>query len=360
MTSLKAVALSTALVIAPAIALTPASAQEPEFEWRMATFDSETGSYWNNFLVPFTELVSQLTNGRMEIEPVPGSAIGNIFRVYDAVEDGLVEMAMMPPAFLGTQDPINAIIAGLPTGLGVDSIVPWAYYGGGEEILRAHRADKMGMHAFVLGSGPSEIFAHSHVEIATTDDLANVTYRTLGNWAAVIAEAFDASPTTVPGPEIYGMLERRGLDMTEYSTPSENLKQGYQEVAPYIIYPGIHAAAFLFEGVVLTENWEELPDDIQDAIHLAARITTYEGMNRFVMADLEAMETLQAGNNEFIELSDEFRAASEEAARTWAQRVSEEAAADGNPYALQALESITAFQDHWRANSKYMVIDHRD
>ncbi len=360
MTLLKAAAVSAAIIVAPALAITPVSAQEPEFEWRVTTFDSETGSYWNNFLLPFTELVNELTDGRMVLEPVPGSAIGNIFRIYEAVEDGLVEMAMMPPAFLGTQDPFNAIIAGLPTGLGVDSIVPWAYYGGGEEILQAHRADRMDMHAFVLGAGPSEFFAHSHVEIATTDDLANVTYRTLGNWAAVIADAFDASPTTVPGPEIYGMLERRGLDMTEYSTPSENLKQGYQEVAPYIIYPGIHASAFLFEGVVLLDNWNELPEDIQNAIHLAARLTTYEGMNRFIMADLDAMETLQAGNNEFIELSPEFRAEAEEASRTWARRVSEEVAADGNPHALEALDSIIAFQDRWRANSKYMVVDHRD
>ena len=349
-----------ALAVAAALVLVPASADAQEYKWRMATFDSETGSYWNNFLKPFTELVSELTGGRMEIEPVPGSAIGNIFKIYEAVEDGLVEAAMMPPAFLGTQDPINAIIAGLPTGLGVDSLVPWMYYGGGEEILRAHRADRMGMHAFVLGSGPSEFFAHSHVKIETPQDLANAKYRTLGNWAAVIAEAFDASPTTVPGPEIYGMLEKRGLDMTEYSTPSENFKQGYQEVAPYIIYPGIHAAAFAFEGVVLLDTWNELPADIQNAIHLAARLTTYDGMNRFIAADLDAMATLQAGNNEFVRLSPEFRAEAQAAARAWAKRVTDEAAADGNPYAKQAFESIVAFQDRWRANSKYMVVDHRD
>ncbi|MEM7696337.1 MAG: C4-dicarboxylate ABC transporter substrate-binding protein [Pseudomonadota bacterium] len=349
-----------ALTLGAALVALPAAAQAQEFEWRIATFDSETGSYYNNFLVPFTELVGELTNGEVVLEPVPGSAMGNIFRIYEAVEDGLVEMAMMPPAFLGTQDPFNAMIGGLPTGLGVDAMVPWMYYGGGEDILRAHRAERMGMHSFFLGSGPSELFAHSHVEITSVDDLTDVSYRTLGNWAAIIQDAFGATPTTVPGSEIYGLLERRGLDMTEYSTPSENLKQGYQEVAPYIIFPGIHASAFAFEGVTLLENWEELPEAYQKAIHLAARITTYEGMNRFVMADLDAMETLQAGNNQFIELSAEFREKSEAAARTWGRKVSEAAAEDGNPHALALFESITAFQDKWRANSKYMVVDHRD
>ena len=348
------------LAVAGALMLAATSASAQEYKWRVATFDGETGSYWNNFLLPFVDLVEQLTTGRMQLEPLPGGTLGNIFKIYEQVDDGLVEMAMMPPAFLGTKDPINAMILGFPTGLGVDSMVPWLYYGGGEQILKAHRADKMGMHSFVLGAGPSEFFAHSHIKIENVGDLANVKYRTLGNWAAIVSEYFQASPTTVPGPEIYGMLEKRGLDMTEYSTPGENIKLGYQEVAPYIIYPGIHAGAWAFEGVVLLDKWNELPKDIQQAIETAARLTTYDGMNRFIMSDLDAMEKLQAGNNEFIRLSDDFVAKSRQASRDWAKKVAEDAAANGNPYPKQAIESIIAFQEKWQANAKYMVVDHRD
>lgn len=335
------------------------AAQAQEFTWRIATFDSETGSYWNNFLAPYVEYVELMTDGRVKLEPLPGGTLGSIFKIYEQVDDGLVEMAMMPPAFLGTQDPMNAIILGYPSGLGVDSLVAWLYYGGGEEILQAHRADKMGMHSMVLGAGPSELFAHSHVPIETVGDLQGKKYRTLGNWAAVVSEKFDGSPTTVPGPEIYGLLEKKGLDMTEYSTPSENLKLGYQEVAPYIIYPGIHAPAFAFEAVAKLDTWNELPDDLKEKMTLAARLATYEGMNRFIIKDLEAMAEIQAGDNQLQELSQEFLENATEASRAWAVEKSEAAAADGNPYPLQAIRSIIAFQDNWRANSKYMVVDHR-
>ncbi|MDJ0947710.1 MAG: hypothetical protein QNJ94_02185 [Alphaproteobacteria bacterium] len=348
-----------ALLLAFALMISAGTVQAETIKWRIATFDRETGAYWNNFMVPYVELVKELTDGRMVLEPLPGGALGNIFKIYEQVDDGLVEMAMMPAAFLGTKDPFNAIAMTMPTGLGVDSIVAWLYFGGGEELVKGHRAERMGMHAMILGAGPSEFFAHSHVPVTKVEDLENLKYRTLGNWAAIVKDKFAASPTTVPGPEIYGLLEKKGLDLTEYSTPGENFKLGLHEVAEYIIYPGIHAGAFAFEAVAKLEKWKELPPDIQQKMAIAARLVTYDGMNRFIMGDLAAMEKLAKGKNKFIKLSPEFQAKAQVAARDWARAASEKAAKDGNPWSLKAFESITAFQDNWRRNSKYMAVDYR-
>ncbi|MEQ9643501.1 MAG: TRAP transporter substrate-binding protein DctP [Alphaproteobacteria bacterium] len=348
------------LALAAAVATSASAAQAAEFNWRVANFDKETGAYWNNFILPFVGYVEQFTDGRVKLDPLPGGTLGNIFKIYEQVDDGLVEMAVMPPAFLGTKDPTNAMVLGFPSGLGVDSFITWLYYGGGEDLLRGHRADRMKMHSFVVGAGPSEFFAHSHIPVTKVEDLKNAKYRTLGNWAAIVKSAFGASPTTVPGPEIYGMLEKRGIDMTEYSTPSENMKLGYQEVAEYIIYPGIHAGAWAFEGVVKLDKWAELPEDLQKKIELAGRLATYEGLQRFIAADLDAMDKLSKGKNKFIQLSPEFQQASQDAARAWAKDVAAKAAADGNPWPEKIIASITSFQDKYRANSKYMVVDHRD
>ncbi|MDE0993989.1 MAG: TRAP transporter substrate-binding protein DctP [Rhodospirillales bacterium] len=338
---------------------TAASVQAQEYKWRIATFDGETGAYWNNFLVPFVDNVEKLTNGRMVLEPIPGGTLGSIFKIYEQVDDGLVEMAMMPPTFLGTEDMTNATILAFPTGLGVDSLLPWIYEGGGQDILKAHRAERMDMHAFVLGVGPTEIFAHSRKSIKETSDLAGLKYRTLGNWAAIVQEFFDGAPTTVPGAEIYGMLEKGGLDLTEYSTPSENMKRGYHEVADYIIYPGVHANAWGFEGVVKIDKWNELPADIQQSIEVAAQLATYTGFNKFIIDDLNAMQKLQQGDNTFVRLSDDFIAETRAAARTWALREAGKAEADGNPYPMQIYNSVTEFQDLWIENSKYMGMDYR-
>lgn len=334
--------------------------QAQEFKWRMATIDRETGAYWNYLSKPFADLVGELTGGRMVIEPLPAGSVGNIFKLYDAVSDGLVELANVPPIFLGTKDPTNAMIASFPTGLGTDSFLAWIYTGGGQELWVQHRAETMNMHAIVAGSGPSELFAHSHVPIRTVADLKNKKYRTLGNWAAVVRTKFGAKPTTVPGSEIYGMLEKKGIDMAEYSMPSENYARGYHEIAKYIIYPGIHAGAWAFETVMTLDNWNKLPKDIQLAMEIAGKVVTMESMMQLINKDMDAMVKLQGGSNEWIELSDEFKKAAQEGAREWASEAAAKAKAEGNMWPEKVAKSIFDFQDRWRANSKYLVVDHRN
>ena len=355
---------ATTLALGLAAGPTADTAGAAEYEFRMATIDTETGVYYTNIARPFADLVSQLTGGRVEIDPLPAGTVGNIFKLHEALDDGLVDMVNWPPSFLGTADPTNAMILAVPTGLGVDSFHAWLYQGGGEELLTQHRAATMGNFSIVLGSGPSEWFAHSHKSVSTVEDLAGAKYRTLGNWAAVVETAFGASPTTVPGAEVYSMLEKKGIDMAEYSMPSENWAKGYHEVAPYIIYPGIHGPAWGFELTMKQETWDELPEDIQLAIRVAAKLTTYESMQKIINADLDAVaqvdQRVAEGKNQMIRLSDEFQAKAREASRQWAADAAAEAAKTGNEWPEKVAKSIFEFQDRWIANSKYLVVDHTD
>lgn len=351
----------TVAVMLLAITVSTGKSPAAEFEWRMATIDRETGIYWKTIAIKYVELVDKLTNGRMKITPLPAGTVGNIFKLHEAVDDGLVEMANWPPIFLGTADPTNAMIAAFPTGLGTDSFHAWLYHGGGQDLHRQHRKETMGMHAIIVGSGPSEWFAHSHVPVRTTADLKGLKYRTLGNWAAVVKDKFGASPTTVPGSEIYGMLEKKGIDLAEYSMPGENFARGYHEITKYLIYPGIHAPAWAFETLIKLDKWNELPDDIKFAMEIAGRVVTQDSFLAIINEDLDAVVKLEAaGKNEFIRLSPEFIEESTVAARSWATQAAADAKAKGNMWPEKVLNSIITFQDRWRAGSKYLVVDHRD
>lgn len=352
---------ATAATLVAASFIAPTQADAQDYKFRLATIDVETGNYFNFIAKPFAELVGELTGGAVEIQPLPAGTVGSVFKLHEAMEDGLVDMVNWPTVFLGTSDPTNAMIGGFPTGLGTDSLLTWTYFGGGQELLTEFRKDRMGVHSIVLGSGPSEWFGHSHVAVSEAKDLANLKYRTLGNWAAISSEAFDASATTVPGSEVYSMLEKKGLDIAEYSMPGENLRQGYHETAEYIIYPGIHAPAWTFELMMGEDTWAELPAEHQRAIEVAARLVTYDSLYRTINEDIDAVLTINQraadGKNTLVELTPEFQEEARVAARAWAARVSEEAAADGNAWPQKVLDSITAFQDRWQEGSYYMVTD---
>ncbi|MBM3597492.1 MAG: C4-dicarboxylate ABC transporter substrate-binding protein [Alphaproteobacteria bacterium] len=335
-----------------------ASAQQ-QYTFRMATIAPKTAVYNTDISDPFAAHVARLTDGKVKVEVFEGGVLAPIFKIYEAVEDGRADIAVGPPTFLGGQDPTNLIISSFPSGLGVDSLIPWLYLGGGQQMLTQHRREKMKMHSLILGAGPSEIFAHSHKAIRTVEDLKGVKFRTLGNWAAILKDGFGAAPVVVPGSELYGMLEKKGIDAMEYSMPSENKALGYQEVARYIIMPGIHAGAWSFEVVMKMEKWDALPKDIQDKIAVAAKLTTYESLHSIVMKDFAALEELMKGKNEIIILDDTFKNKVKDASRKWAFEAAAKAKTEGNPWPERVAKSVFDFQDRWAKLSPYMVMDHR-
>lgn len=334
---------------------TAASAQD--FRFSMAIIAGENSVYYEDIARPFADLVAQMTDGRVEIDILTAGTVGSVLRLHEAVQDGLVDMAQTTPIFLGTADPVDAIIASFPTGLGVDSYLPWLYFAGGEELWREHRRERMGLEALVTGLGPSELFAHSNVPVRNADDLQGLRFRALGNWAAILQEFYGVSPTVVAGSEIYGMLERGGLDLAEFSTPNENLKVGFHEVARYIVYPGFHAPAWAFETVMLPETWEALPEDIQAQMELAAELVTYRSLGRMMVDDLDAMAEFESMGNEIIRLDEEFVHGAREKSREWARREAERASDGDYDLPLRLVDSVFSFQDHWRAHSYYMVTD---
>ena len=342
---------ATALLAAPAAAQT--------ITLRAATIAPKTSIYNTAIAVPFADYVARLTDGKVKIDVQEGGVLAPIFKIFEAVEDGRADIAIGPASFLGGKDPTNLMIGSFPTGLGVDSIIPWMYNAGGEKLLQEHRRATMKMHTMVLGAGPSEIFAHSHKPIRTVEDLKGLKFRTLGNWAAILKDGFGAAPVVVPGSELYSMLEKKAIDAMEYSMPSENKALGFQEIARYIIMPGIHAGSWTFEAAMQTDKWDKIPKDLQDKIALAARLVTFESLNNIIMQDFAALDTLLGGKNEVIILDDTFKTKAREAARKWANDAAAKAKAEGNPWPERVAKSIFDFQDRWEKYSPYLVVDHR-
>lgn len=149
------------------------------------------------------------------------------------------------------------------------------------------------------------------------------------------------------------MLEKGGLDMAEYSIPSENAKIGFHEIAEYIIYPGIQAPAWAFETVMLNETWDNLPDDIKVKMELAAELTLHRSLSGMIMADLKSVDELRGGGNKFVRLEQSFIEEAREKSRAWAMKASAD-----DELASRVAKSIFDFQDFWRANSGYLVYDY--
>ena len=344
--------LTTALAV---VIATPAISAD--VTWKMTAAIGEGSFFYQNFMERFANNVETLTSGRVEVQPFGAGVLAPAFKAYEVVQDGIVEAGHSTPSYLVNQDPTNAIFASFPGGMSGEATLHWIYEDGGEKMLQDFRREEMGLHTMVVGIGTSEIMAHSNVKIETVDDLKGVKYRTSGAFAAVLQEAFGGVPTVVPGNEIYTLLQRKGVDAVEWSTPGANITEGFHEVAPYMIMPGVHQPSFLWEVFVKQETWDALPDDLKALVSAAAKLTTYESFTHFGDKDIRAMEEFRKTKVEIVSMLPAESEKIREAGRDWARAKATELAESGNDRMQKVLDSYLTYQSNWGANSGYLVRD---
>lgn len=348
----------TAALIAGGLAAPHEAAAEEKIVWRMSSYAGETWGLWRNLVMPFVERVNSMTEGRLEIVPFPQDVLAPATKNYEAVLDGTADAAMITPLYVVNQDPANTFYAGHPGGMGVETLLAWLYQGGGQDLLTQFKRETTGLHSIVGGVVATELW-HGHEPVKTAEDLKGVKFRAAGGWSAILRDEFGAAPVFVTGGEVYTMLERKGVDIAEWSGPADNVIAGLQNAARYIMYPGVHFPAGINEFIVKKEAWDALPADLQEKVTAAAKLAVFDSYLMSGMEDMRGMEKLLAGNNEFEELPSEVVGAITDAGRKWAEAREVEQAEKGNDWMKRIGDSYFAFQDFYATNAAYKHVDRK-
>ncbi|MGE8689869.1 MAG: TRAP transporter substrate-binding protein DctP [Achromobacter sp.] len=330
------------------------SAAAAEVTWRVPTSVPEGSPFYKNFLERFAANAKTLSGGRVEIQPFGAGVIVPALKVFDAVQDGVVEAGHSTSSYLVNQNPENAIFSGFPGGMGPDAYKAWLYEGGGKQRLEKLRAGQ-GLKTMIVGIGSSEIMAHANKPIRNAEDLKNLKYRTSGPWAEVMRDYFGAVPTVVPPGETYTLLQRKGVDAVEWAPPSANMPEGFHQAAKYIVVPGVHQPTFMWEVVVKKETWDKVPADLKPLIEAAAELTTQQGLDYFYDADMKAMAKYRSGRNEIITLGPEFVKQLSDAGNDWMRKTAAAQKAAGKPDMAEVLADYQAYHERWKAESGYLV-----
>ena len=112
--------LIRALTAATVFAWATGAAMAADITWRVPTSVPEGSPFYQNFLVRFADNVKTLTAGRVEVQPFGAGVIVPALKVFDAVQDGVVEAGHSTSSYLVNQNPENAIFAGFPGGMGIN------------------------------------------------------------------------------------------------------------------------------------------------------------------------------------------------------------------------------------------------
>ena len=295
-------------------------AADPQLKWKAQTLWSAAELTYKVFQ-DFCARVKKLTNGRLEITPLPAGAVVGNFECLDALSKNVLQAMNQWPGYWTGKDPAFAstdLIFGYSHPWQADA---WYHYKGGLQMLRdlyaPYNAYCVGVTWWGVESIPSKKPLHK------LEDFKGIKFRVPQGMTADLISRLGGSTTIVPGGEVYSALERGVVDATDWGTPSMNHRMGFHEVTKYFNYPGFHSMP-VGDFTVNLDAWKALPDDIKTILEAAVREYNWDQVERVAIDDIRAMGEMKKKGVTPITWSDQelrrIRAVAEKIWDEWAAK----------------------------------------
>ncbi len=272
-----------------------------EFRWKMVMPWSK-GLLFYDMAQHFADSVALASGGRLEIKVFSAGELVGANEVFDAVSKGSAEIAHSSPLYWKGKNEAFVAFASVPFGLDAEGYNIWLYERGGLEMLQ-DLYKPYGIYALPAGQTGQEMGLFSNKKATKMADFKGMRIRTPG-WYMDIMNSLGASVSPLPGGEVYLALERGVIDAAEYSTPAINYPMGFDDIAKYVITPGVHQPGFQCDVMINQKAWDSLPDDLKWIVKLAAKETQLWSNAWIENLNAEAIKRFQE-KVEFVTLDDE-------------------------------------------------------
>ena len=220
--------------------------------------------YLNDNWVPKLEA---MTYGNIKIDIRPSKSVVPHRETPQAVAAGILQGDNNAVAYFAGRDPVFGMLGDLIAGYDTAAQKQMFFrFGGGVEVLQAAYDKLYPGKIHVVGAGPfaKEAFV-STVPIKTVADFKGLKLRSPEGMAAEVFRRIGAAPTSIPFPELYTALDKKVVDAADASSYTNNHALGFNKIAQYPIYPGIHSMAVL-QFVINQAVWDKIGPNGQAAL----------------------------------------------------------------------------------------------
>ena len=273
---------------APAIVQAQAS-----IRWRMASsFPRSLDTIFGGAEV-LAKKVSDMTGGKFQISTHAAGELMPAFGVVDGVQQGTVEIAHTAPYYFFGKDPTFALGCAIPFGLNSRQMTAWMYEGNGLKLMREFYAN-FNIISFPAGNTGTQMGGWFRKEIKSMADIKGLKFR-IGGFGGKVLERIGGVPQNIPGGEIYQSLEKGTIDAAEWVGPYDDLKLGFNKVAPNYYYPGWWEGGPQLDIFVNTKAYNGLSGEYKAVIECAAAFAHTEMQAKYDAKNPEALRQLVAG-----------------------------------------------------------------
>jgi TRAP-type mannitol/chloroaromatic compound transport system substrate-binding protein len=219
-----------------ATGIAPAVHAQAAIRWRLASsFPKSLDTLYGGAEV-FADRVKKMSAGKFEISTHAAGELMPAFGVVDGVQQGTVECAHTAPYYFFGKNEVFALGCAIPFGLNSRQMTAWMTEGNGLKLMREFYA-KYNIVNFPAGNTGAQMGGWYRKEIKSMADMKGLKFR-IGGFAGKVAERIGVVPQNIPGGEIYQSLEKGTIDAAEWVGPYDDLKLGFNKVAPFYYYPG--------------------------------------------------------------------------------------------------------------------------
>ena len=278
---------ASAAVASPAIAQT-----QPTVRWRMTSSFTKSLDITYGAAELFCKYVSDLTEGRFQIQQFAAGELVPGLQALDAVQNATVEMAYTGALFYIGKDPTFALGAAAPFMLNARQQHAWFYHGGGNDLFNEFLA-KHDVIAFPCGNTGMQWGGWFRKEIQSPSDLQGIKMRIAGLAGRVAIKAGIVPQQIAPG-DIFPALEKGAIDAVEYIGPHDDEKLGFAKIAKYYYTPGWQEGGTVFHAMINLAKWGTLPASYKRVIEIAAQAVTTSMLAHYDAKNPEAFLRLIA------------------------------------------------------------------
>jgi TRAP-type mannitol/chloroaromatic compound transport system substrate-binding protein len=276
-------------IAAPAIA-------QGNVRWRMTTSWPKSLDTIYGSAAALCDRVSQLTEGRFQIQPFAGGEIVGGLQAFDATASGAVECCHTYSSYYFGKDPAYGFDGGMPFGLNSRQQQSWMLYGDGLKLMR-ELFRKANLISFPVGNVGVQMGGWFRKEINSVDDLKGVKFRIGGLGGAFISK-LGVVPQQLAAGDIYPALERGTIDAAEFIGPYDDEKLGFVKVAKYYYTPSWWEGSAQITSLVNAAAWESLPTTFKNAFEAAANEQTMLMMAKYDAVNPAALKRLIAAGTQ--------------------------------------------------------------
>jgi TRAP-type mannitol/chloroaromatic compound transport system substrate-binding protein len=238
------------------------------------------------------KLLTELSDGRLEVAYFGGGELVPPFGVFDAVSTGAAEFGHTASYFAVGQVRAAMYFTTFPYGMTQDELSGWIRFGGGQALWDEAYAPH-GVKPFFAGGSGAQAGGWFRKEIRSLDDLQGLKMRIAG-LGGDIMKRIGVNTVLTPPSEIFTAMQSGVVDAAEFVGPWNDVALGLYQVAPYYYLPAFHEPGAGLECIVNMGFYDGLSPQLKRVVEAAAAQTAEETVadfryhNTIVLQDLVA------------------------------------------------------------------------